>query len=104
MFLVADGGNHCVEVFDQSGTFLYKFGKKGNQDGQFNWPRGMLVDSSYSLLVCDGENNRVRQFSSDGRCTGKTITHLPVPIGIAKAPDGRILVTSYTAKKVYILK
>ena len=33
-FLVSDGGNCCIKVFDQSGTFLYKFGKEGNQDGQ----------------------------------------------------------------------
>ena len=104
MFLVSDEGNNCVKVFDQSGTFLYKFGKKGNQDGQFNLPIGMLVDSSNNLLVCDKNNNRVQQFSLDGRFTGKTNTDLPSPIGIATAPDGRILVTSSTANKVYILK
>ena len=104
MFLVSDGGNNCVKAFDQSGTFLYKFGQKGNQDGQFNSPRGMLVDSNNNLLVCDRNNNRVQQFSLDGRFTGKTITHLPDPVRIATAPDGRILVTSFTAKKVFILK
>jgi len=101
-FLVMDMGNKCVKVFDQSGTFLYKFGKEGNQDGQFNWPCGMLVDSSNNLLVCDCDNNRVQQFSLDGRFTGKTITDLPRPTGIATTPDGRILVT--TPKTVYILK
>ena len=104
MFLVADGGNNCIKVFDQSGTFLYKFGEQGNQDGQFDWPLYMLLDSSSNLLVCDNGNNRVQQFSLDGRFTGKTITDLPDPVGIATAPDGRILVTSFQANKVYILK
>ena len=104
MFLVADGGNNYIKVFDQSGTFLYKFGKQGNQEGQLNFPCGMLLDSSNNLLVCDTKNNRVQQFSLDGRFTGKTITDLPRPVGIATAPDGRILVTSNAAKKVYILK
>ena len=54
--------------------------------------------------MCDSRNNRVEQFTLDGRFTGKTITHLPDPTGIATAPDGRILVTSFTANKVYILK
>ena len=103
-FLVSDRDNNYIKVFDQTGIYLYKFGKKGNEDGQFNGPRGMLLDSSNNLLVCDGGNNRVQQFSLDGRFTGKTITDLPGPIAIATAPDGRILVTSYTAKKVYILK
>ena len=27
MFLLCDEGNGCIKDFDQSGTFLYKFGK-----------------------------------------------------------------------------
>ncbi len=103
MFLVSDSDKNCIKVFDQSGTFLYKFGKTGNQDGQFNAPWSMLADQSRYLLVCDGNNNRVQQFSLDGRFTGKTLRDLPFPTGIATASDGRILVTSQTAK-VYILK
>ena len=64
----------------------------------------MLVDSNNNLLVCDCNNNRVQQFSLDGRFTGKTITHLPIPVTIATELDGRILVTSRATKKVYILK
>ena len=101
-FFVSDSKNNCIKVFDKSGTFLHKFGKQGNQDGQFNNPRGLLIDSSNNLLVCDEENNRVQQFSLDGRFTGKSITHLPYPQGIAATPDGRILVT--TPKKIFILK
>ena len=104
IFLVADGGNNCIKVFDRSGTFLYKFGKRGNQDGQFNLPCSMLLDSSNNLLVCDHSKNQVQQFSLDGRFTGKTITDLPRAVGIAKGPDARILVTSVKANKVYILK
>ena len=104
MFLVSDTGNDCIKAFDQLGTFLYRFGKKGNQDGQFNPPRGLLLDSSDNLLVCDFGNNRVQQFSLDGRFTGKSITRLSQPMAITKAPDGRILVTSHDEKKVYILK
>ena len=104
MFLVSDLDNNCIKAFDQSGTFLYKFGKVGSQDGQFDPPRSLLVDSSGYLLVCDSGNNRVQQFSLDGRFTGKCITRLPKPMAITKAPDGRILVTSHDQKKVYILE
>jgi len=104
MFLVSDGGNHCIKVFNQSGTFLHKFGKEGNQHGQLSFPCGILLDSANNLLVCDCSNNRVQQFSLDGRFAGKTIADLPFPGGIATAPDGRILVTSWKTKKVYILK
>ena len=101
-FFVSDTGNHCIKAFDKSGAFLHKFGKRGNQDGQFNTPSGLLIDSFNNLLVCDQENNRVQQFSLEGRFTGKSITHLPGPCGIAATPDGRILVTAH--KKIFILK
>ena len=104
MFLVSDASNHCIKAFDQTGTFLYKFGKQGNQDGQFKTPRGLLVDSSNNLLVCDIGNKRVQQFSLDGRFIGNSTTCLTSPTTMTKAPDGRILVISCEEKKVYILK
>ena len=85
-FLVSDTGNHCIKAFDQSGTFLYKFGKEGYQDGKFQTLYDLLVDSSNILLVCDFGNNQVQQFSLDGRFTGKSITHLSKPVDITKAP------------------
>ena len=99
-FLVSDNGNSCIKAFDRSGTFLYKFGKASNRDGQFNCPSGILVDSFNNLLVCDRDNNRVQRFSLDGRFKGKT--DLPRPARIATAPDGRILMTA--PKTVYTLK
>ena len=104
MFLVSDRDNNCIKAFDRSGNFLYKFGEEGDQDGEFDFPYGMLVDSNNNVLVCDQDNNRVQQFSLDGRFTGKSVTRLPYPAGIATAPDGRILVTTNIGNKVCILK
>ena len=104
IFLVTERDNHVIKAFDASNTFLYKFGEKGNQDGQFNSPRGMCLDGSKNLLVCDSDNNRVQRFSLDGRFRGKTTVPLQSPLHIVTAPDGRILVTSLKAKKIYILK
>ena len=103
MIFVSDDSNHCIMVFDRSGTFLFKFGKQGNQDGQFNRPHLMHLDSFDNLLVCDSGNDRVQQFSLDGRFMGKSNAVLRGPVGITTAPDGRFLVTSYTDNKVYIL-
>jgi len=104
MIFVSDRGNNCIKAFDQSGTFLYKFGVQGNQDGQFNLSYLMHVDSSNNLLVCDFGNHRVQQFSLDGRFTGKSTAVLKGPVGIATTPDGSILVTSYAENIVYVLK
>ena len=104
IFLVTERDNHVIKAFDASNTFLYKFGEKGNQDGQFNSPRGMCLDGSKNLLVCDSDNNRVQRFSLDGHFIGKTTVPLQSPFQIVTAPDGRILVTSLKAKKIYILR
>ena len=104
IFLVTQRGNHVIKAFDSSNTFLYQFGEKGNQDGQFNGACDMCFDDSNNLLVCDYDNNRVQQFSLDGRFTGKTAIPLQSPSDIVTAPDGRILVTSHKAYKIYILK
>ena len=104
IFLVTERDNHVIKAFDASNTFLYKFGEKGNQDGQFNGPCGMCLDGSNNLLVCDYFNNRVQQLSLDGRFTGKTTVPLQGPLGIVTAPDGSILVSCKVAKKVYILR
>ena len=101
-FFISDSEDHCIKAFDKSGNFLHKFGKQGNKDGQFNHPCGLLIDSSNYLLVCDQQNNRVQQFSLDGRFTGKSVAHLPNPRKIAATIDGRILVT--TREKIFILK
>ena len=63
----------------------------------------MHLDSFDNLLVCDSGNDRVQQFSLDGRFMGKSNAVLRGPVGITTAPDGRFLVTSYTDNKVYIL-
>ena len=97
IFLVTERDNHAIKAFDSSNTFLYQFGEKGNQDGQFNGACGMCFDGSNNLLVCDYDNNRVQQFSLDGRFTGKTAIPLQSPSDIVTAPDGRILVTSREA-------
>ena len=104
IFLVTERDNHAIKAFDSSNTFLYQFGEKGNQDGQFNGACGMCFDGSNNLLVCDYDNNRVQKFSLDGRFTGKTAIPLQSPSDIVTAPDGRILVTSRKAYKIYILK
>ena len=35
---VVDHQNHRVQIFDQNGLFLHKFGGKGDENGQFKRP------------------------------------------------------------------
>ncbi|KAL9965784.1 hypothetical protein ACROYT_G029629 [Oculina patagonica] len=112
MIIVSDGcpgendWDDCLKVFDSSGKFLYKIGEAGKADGQLSYPWGLCVEKQgnrQNLLVCDRNNGRIQQFSLEGCFTGKTVTKLQTPIHITTTPDGRILVSDYDAKKIFVL-
>ena len=106
-FIVTEPRNHCLKIFDGTGNFLDKIGDKGEGDGQLNWPRDLCIEKSgnhNNILVCDVQNKRIVQFTVEGSYTGKTVTKLQSPTGIATTPDGKILVSDLKAKKIYILK
>ena len=41
-FIVSDWDDHSIKMFDLEGKFISKFGKQGNKDGEFNYPRSLL--------------------------------------------------------------
>ncbi len=59
---VSEYYNNCVSVFTLEGQFLKSFGCHGSGPGQFRLPRGLAVDSSGVLYVCEEGNNRVQLF------------------------------------------
>ncbi|CAH3112242.1 unnamed protein product, partial [Pocillopora meandrina] len=103
-FFVTDRNNNCVKVFDGKGRFLYKFGEKGNGDGQLNSPYGLCVDKYGNLLVCDPGNGRIQQFSLEGTFIGKISAKVAIniPWGVAAMPDDRILISECLKKEVKI--
>ena len=68
--VVADCGNHRVQVFDSNGTFLRSFGHKGGNAGEFNRPFAIATDKDRNIFVADRFNNRVQIFSREGRHLG----------------------------------
>ena len=105
-FFVTEFNNKCVKVFDEKGQFLYKFGEKGNGDGQLIQPCGLCVDKYGNLLVCDMGNEHILQFSSEGTFTGKTSSKVNpmLPYRVATMPDDRILISDFRENEVKILK
>ena len=105
-FIVTDKNNNCVKVFDGKGQFLYKFGEKGNGDGQMNRPFGLCVDKNNNVFLCNTGNSRIQRFTLEGTLTGKTNTNIQYEglSRVATMLDGRILVTDFNGKEVYILK
>ncbi|XP_065908007.1 E3 ubiquitin-protein ligase TRIM71-like [Dysidea avara] len=62
---VTDIRYHKVLKFDQNGTFLHQFGRKGSHDGQLDYPTGISVLGG-SVYVADSRNGRVSVFTTDG--------------------------------------
>jgi len=87
---VLDGVNSQVKVFDEKGAFLFSFGSKGNEKGQFESPLGLAIDSTDRVFVADTGNRRVQVFSPDGKVqsafpiqAAKSSQHQSDPVDLA---------------------
>jgi len=81
LLLVADSNNHRVQVFscddDDGGSFVSKFGRHGDQPGQFQYPWGLAIDHDYDrILVVDTHNSRVQSWSLSDQSFLSCIGHL----------------------------
>jgi sugar lactone lactonase YvrE len=64
---VVDGHSGLIQVFDLQGRFLYQFGGKGFDDGEFLFPHSVAVDQAgTSIYVADLENRRIQKFAIVG--------------------------------------
>lgn len=88
---VADTGNDTIRKISPVGavsTLAGMAGQSGSADGKganarFNLPRGIAVDSSANLYVCDTGNNTIRKITPDG-----TVTTLAGIAGVSGEGDG----------------
>lgn len=64
--IVADWGNHRVQVFDEELRFLMSFGSKGFKNGEFMCLRGIAVDAQDNIIVADCGNHRIQVFDCNG--------------------------------------
>ena len=80
---VTDSEAHCVQVFDCSGQFLFRFGSAGSADGQLCKPWGICFDRQFRLFVSDQGNNRVQMFTAEGRFLRVITNDVYIPKGIS---------------------
>lgn len=86
------------QVLLQANTIIGGFGQ---ENGQFNAPRGIAAAPDGSIFIADSRNNRIQHFSSDGAFIASWGTYAdgsksPVPLGmfnepwdLAVSPDGK---------------
>ena len=64
---VADSKAHQIHVFElESGEMVASFGRRGEGDGEFNFPTSLDFDGEGNLYVVDQINARVQVLSADG--------------------------------------
>ena len=106
---VVDRKKHHIQVFGMGqGEFLFEFGKRGTDDGQFNIPTQLFIDSGGTIYVTDTFNFRVQIFEPDGRfiskfgAVGTALGHFSKPKGIAVDGEGHIYVVDAAFNNVQI--
>ena len=108
--IISDSGDHSVKLFDRKGNFLYKFGKTGNADGEFNTPRCLFMNKAGHLMVCDKKNYRIQVFDLSGKFVAKFGTkgsgmgEFNTPVSAAVLSDGKIVVTDYNNHRVQLFE
>lgn len=63
---VADKNNARIQKFSSAGTFITKWGRQGNGDGEFNNPHGVAVNKYGAVYVTALYNDNVQKFNSNG--------------------------------------
>ncbi len=73
--LVTDARDHKVVVFSLDGAFQFSFGKRGIEDGEFNYPVALTVNHRGEIIVGDAMNGRVQIFDAAGKFLRKFGSH-----------------------------
>ena len=63
---VTDSSHYCVYIFDAEDQLVKRFGTKGTNNGQFNFPITVAFENTDHLFVCDTCNERVQKFTANG--------------------------------------
>lgn len=96
---VVNTRKHEVLSFDLDGKLLFRFAKRGDGEGEFNFPTMIWSDpATQRLWVNDSLNFRIQQFSEDGEFIstfgdlGNATGDLSRPKGVAVDREGHVYV------------
>ena len=88
-----------VQVLEPPPVFVRTWGTTGHQDGQFQHPFGVAVDSAGNVYVTDTWNHRIQKFTADGTyltqwgSEGAGNGQFQSPYGVAVDSAGDVYVT-----------
>ncbi len=61
-----------IEVFSREGQLLFRFGRNGDQPGEFQSPKGVCADSRNRVYIADTGNLRIQVFQVTDQPASKT--------------------------------
>ena len=113
-FYVLDTGrvnndSHGFAIFDGSGNFLKRVGRRGSGEGEFNLPLAIATDKDGNVYVVDTGNFRVQIFNGDGEFlrsfgeAGRYPGQFGHPKSIAVDEEGKIYIsdTSFALFQIF---
>lgn len=96
--IISDDFNHRVQVYDHDYKLKFSFGQKGNNVGEFYYPKGIEIDSEGNIYVADSWNHRIQKFNKNGKFAstfgsyGNKPARLNEPVSIAINDKSELLV------------
>ena len=107
--IVCERNGHCITMIDSTkGRKVMSFGSYGRGRGQLSHPEDVAITSKGTLLVSDHGNNRIQEFTMDGKCAGSwSFFDRPLnfngPRGIAiNKTTGQVYVTNCRNHRVQV--
>ena len=105
---ITDNGNHRVQVFDHTYSYLFQFGNDGEELALKN-PTGITVDHQGNVIVADQCNSRLQVFRPNGARVAVVAEPLSdpdcpsYPKGIEVTQDGYVVVADSDNDRVLLL-
>jgi DNA-binding beta-propeller fold protein YncE len=105
---VVDALKHQVAIFDTDGHEVGTIGKRGERNGEFNYPTNIAVAGNGDIYVTDTFNFRVERFDASGKYLGQwgKVGDRPGmftrPKGVAIDSDGHVYVVDAAFRNVQI--
>ncbi|MHB9093371.1 MAG: 6-bladed beta-propeller [Eubacteriales bacterium] len=104
---VTDAKSKRVQVFNPDGTLRLRFGKEGNNPGEFNFPYGIAGDSKNNVYVVDLYNGCISVHDSAGKFLRYFAEKDPKEMvidspGGLRIVDDKLYVTEIKRGKIYV--
>jgi len=101
---ITDCGNHRVLKYTLNMSYVSEWGSNGSNNGMFNFPTGIAVDSMGNVYVVDGGNDRIQKFGPSGNFISKYKVNFVSPISnspgfISIDNSGNFFVTDYNGQQ-----